>query len=539
MIEFRNYSFTYPGAEKKALEDINLSFSEGGFYLLIGASGSGKTTLLKSLKPAIAPHGEVSGDILYKGFGLNEMSPEDQAKRIGYVGQNPEEAIITDKVWHELSFGLESLGMSLGDMKLRVSEMADFFGLIDIFDRDTMNLSGGQKQLLSLASVMAMNPEVLILDEPTGQLDPLAASDFLHALHRINEELGVTVILSEHRLEEAFALADRVIMLDGGRIIKEAGRDVMADYLSSLGEDSTMYEGLPAYMKLHRELKMEGQTPVSLKAARIAFAEKYGDILKREKLSPLNSYSSLEAVMELRHGLFSYEGSDREILRDASLSVRGGQIYALLGANGAGKTTLLKAMTGSIDLEQGEIYYRGKKVNKKNPLPKGKGGVVMLPQDPKAVFTGIKVSEELTNEDWIKRLKLEDKLDMHPYELSGGEQQKLALGKALSMEPDILFLDEPTKGMDPLYKEMVADLLREETKKGLTVVMVTHDVEFAAKHADRCGLFFDGEVCKEGLAGSFFAGNTFYTTGVNKIVRNILPNSVTVKEVKSKCTMDS
>ena len=248
-----NLSFTYPNRESETISNVNFEVSSGEFILVCGKSGCGKTTLLRLLKPSLAPYGTLCGNISFAGSPVSEYDDRAQAERIGFVMQNPDNQIVTDKVWHELAFGLESLGCKTPEIRTRVSEMASFFGIQDWFYKNVTELSGGQKQLLNLASVMVMQPSVLILDEPTSQLDPIAAQEFLNTLKKINRELGISVILSEHRLEDAFPLADRVIVMDGGKIIADDTPGETGKILRDMNH--SMYRALPTPVKVYGELE--------------------------------------------------------------------------------------------------------------------------------------------------------------------------------------------------------------------------------------------------------------------------------------------
>ena len=253
-INFKDFHFTYPLAKRPALKQLNLTIEQGEFVVFCGVSGCGKTTLLKQLKQDLAPHGERSGRIFLNGQALDTLTERERAEKIGYVLQNPENQLVTDKVWHELAFGLENLGVEPSTIRRRVAEMANFFGIQGLFHHDTMHLSGGQKQLLNLASVMVMQPEVLILDEPTSQLDPIAATEFIQTLQKLNKELGLTILLVEHRLEEVYPLADRVVMLEQGKIIANGTPKDVATALQAIDRNHPMLFGSPTPLRSHHAL---------------------------------------------------------------------------------------------------------------------------------------------------------------------------------------------------------------------------------------------------------------------------------------------
>ena len=246
---FENVTFHYPGCDTPALDNVSFEIEAGSYVTLCGKSGCGKTTLLRHLKSVLAPHGKRTGQVLFEGMPLEQVSQRDQSAKIGYVMQNPDAQVVTDKVWHELAFGLESLGCDQRTMRLRVAEMASYFGIQGWFHKDVKELSGGQKQLLNLASIMAMRPSVLVLDEPTSQLDPIAAADFLNTVRKINLELGTTIILSEHRLEETFSAADRVLVMKQGRILADGEPHEVGQRLIVANDE--MAAALPALSLIH------------------------------------------------------------------------------------------------------------------------------------------------------------------------------------------------------------------------------------------------------------------------------------------------
>ena len=524
--EIRKLTFTYPGSITPALREVSLTVADGEFLVLCGASGSGKSTLLRQLKSVLAPHGARSGEIIFGGVPLEEVTRGEQAGAIGFVLQDPENQVVTDKVWHELAFGLESLGYETPVIRRRVAEMAAFFGIQDWFYKNVSELSGGQKQLLSLASVMAMQPRVLLLDEPTSQLDPIAAADFLAVLGRINRELGTTVILSEHRLEEALSYANRAAVLEDGRLLCCAAPGEVGALLRRQG--SGMFYAMPAAMRIWGATDSNGICPVTVREGR-AWLNEYVETHPLGELPPERVRAQTEPVLTAREVWFAYEQDAPEVLRGLTMTVCRGEHYALLGANGAGKSTTLRVLAGLLKPLRGEVTVCGR--------------VGLLPQDPQTLFVKKTVREDLMDvcrdEESLARAvalcRLDGLLDRHPYDLSGGEQQRAALAKILLCAPNILLLDEPTKGLDAAFKRQLAQILRELQAGGVTVVTVSHDVEFCAEFADRCALFFDGGITAEGTPRAFFSGNCFYTTAADRIARELLPGAVTVRDVAAAC----
>lgn len=547
--KIENLSFTYPDRGNKALDDVSLTVGRGEFITLCGKSGCGKTTLLRLLKPSIAPFGVACGNIYFNNKPLSDLDTREQAAEIGFVMQNPDNQLVTDKVWHELAFGLESLGVSTPEIRARVSEMAAFFGIGGWFHKKVTELSGGQKQLLNLASVMVMQPSVLILDEPTSQLDPIAAQEFLRTLKKINRELGTTVILSEHRLEEAIPEADRVIVMDGGKIIADSPPLKVGEILKAINHD--MYYALPVPMQVYGALEPCGECPLTVRDGR-CWLEKYS----REH--PINAGAIPEAaekalpdkpVLEVKDAWFRYEKNSPDIIKGLNVKVGKGELFAVVGGNGAGKTTMLSLISGLNTPYRGRVLINRQDISKISGLYNGVLGV--LPQNPQALFVKktvrLDLMEMLTDkkispaekEQRIKSIaalcRIDDLLESHPYDLSGGEQQRAALAKVLLQSHEILLLDEPTKGMDAYFKEIFADILADLKEKGVTIVMVSHDIEFCARYADRCALVFDGIITSSGAPRKFFAGKTFYTTSANRMARTMLPKAVLAEDIILAC----
>ena len=573
MIEVQHLNFTYPTAEKPALRDLSFAIERSEFCVLCGKSGCGKSTLLRQLKKNLIPYGEISGEVRYNGTEIAELDDRVNASEIGFVQQNPDNQLVTDKVWHELAFGLESLGLDNPSIKRRVAEMASFFDIQTWFRKDVSELSGGQKQLLNLASIMAMQPKVLILDEPTSQLDPIAAGEFLKVIYRINRELGTTVIISEHRLEELFTMADKVMVMDEGRLIACDTPWNIGNYLAgkSEAERHPMFYGLPAVMKLYSHCRAKGMprclregkeiAPLTIRDGRLWLEQIFGQpeltaIDKKEERARSKTErqarraeekQAQSAMIAVKDVWFRYSRESGDVLRGLDFEVEPGEFFCLLGGNGVGKSTTLKVISGAVQPQSGSVTVDGLKVKKENLRALFEGRLAMLPQNPQALFTEITVEEELlealyyekgTDEEKVEAI--EHMLEMmeiahlrksHPYDLSGGEQQRLALGKILLLKPKILLLDEPTKGLDPFFKLTLARIFQKLKAEGVTIFMVSHDIEFCAEYADRCAMFFDGDIASIGTPREFFAGNSFYTTAANRIARQWAPEAITWEEV--------
>ncbi len=544
--KIENLSFAYPGREKDALLNINLLVEQGEFVTLCGKSGCGKTTLLRLLKPALSPFGEKKGDIYFNGRPLLSLNEREQASEIGFVMQSPDNQIVCDKVWHELAFGLESLGYSTDEIRTRVAEMASFFGIHTWFHKKVTELSGGQKQLLNLASIMVMQPKVLILDEPTSQLDPIAAQEFLKTLEKINRELGTTVILSEHRLEDAIPVSDRIVVMDSGRIIAEGKPEDMAEKL----KNNDMFSALPAPMRIFSRIERGIKCPLTVREGRYRL-EKFAESNKLHgELIPEDAEIRENTVIEVKDAFFRYEKELPDAVKGLNVKINEGELFAIVGGNGSGKTSALSVISGLNTPCRGKVLIKGKKLKQIENLYSGILGV--LPQNPQALFAKKSVyldllemlsSEKMSDKEREERIKkvcrqcnIEELLESHPYDLSGGEQQRVALAKILLKEPEIILMDEPTKGMDAHFKKAFAQILKGLKAKGVTIVMVSHDIEFCAKYADRCAMFFDGSITSVGRPREFFAGKSFYTTSTNRMARTKLEKAVLAEDVISACT---
>ena len=545
ILRIEDLSFRYAKAEQSAVEHVSLSVNSGEFTVVCGESGCGKTTLLKLLKRELTPAGDITGEIFYKGVPLRELDNKTSACEIGYVLQNPDNQIVTDKVWHELAFGLENMGVPTDVIRRRVGEMASYFGIEDWFRRKTDELSGGQKQLLNLAAIMVMQPEILILDEPTSQLDPIAAADFIATLQKLNRELGLTVILVEHRLEEVFPIADKVLVMENGGVLLYDTPGNIGASLAGIRQDHPMMFGLPSAVRIYNALNIKDDCPLTVREGR-GFLQKYFADTDYQPEYPVYCPND-DIVIELKNVWFRYERDLPDILMATSLQVHRGEIYCILGGNGTGKTTMLNVISGLNKAYRGKVLIDGKPIKKYKGNSLYRKKLAYLPQNPQTVFIKDTVREDFTeilealdipkNERTQKtdavaeKIGISNILNKHPFDLSGGEQQKCAIAKMLLLEPEILLLDEPTKGLDAYSKRTLKEILASLKNDGLTVLTVTHDVEFAAENADRCALFFDGEILSADVPEKFFSENNFYTTAANRMARNIWKNAVTCGQV--------
>lgn len=528
-------TFGFPDMEWKALKDIHLSVREGEFVVLCGPSGCGKTTLLRLLKKELAPAGSRKGEIYYEGKRLEDWEERLLIEQIGLVFQDPDNQIVMDEVMQEIVFGLENLGYSNFEMRKRVAEMVHFFGVEGLLRLKPSELSGGQKQMLNLLSVLLLKPKVLLLDEPTSQLDPIAAKELILILERLNKEMGMTVILVEHRLEELFGVADRVLMMEDGKIVYDGNSKAVITELYARG-DERFIPYVPSISRLYMEKEVRPRLdgiPLNVKES-------------KEWIRTLPVYAALEVadadategterqrVLEMKDVYFQYEKKGSMILKSLSLDIFKGEFFALVGGNGSGKSTVMKACIGSIKPKRGTVCYEGMEVSKLKGRELSER-MAYLPQNPRTYFVHDTVGKELEEavvrhdvkngtakmEELMKAFNIAHLRDRHPYDCSGGEIQRAALACMLIGSPDILFIDEPTKGLDPISKKRFSEVLYRLHREGLTIMMVTHDIEFAARNAQRCAIMFDGEITVAGTADQLFKGNYFYTTAINRATRS-------------------
>lgn len=549
LLKVNDYSFQYSLGKEDAVKHLTFSAGAGEFLVICGPSGCGKSTLLRSIKPQLRPYGEHRGEILFDGTEVNSLPAAETSAEIGFVMQNPDAQIVTDKVWHELAFGLENLGVPNASIRSRVAEMASYFGIHSWFRKGTDELSGGQKQLLNLASVMLMRPKLLILDEPSSQLDPIAAREFLENVRKINLEFGTTILITEHNLEEVYGFADRVLLMGEGEIRAELPPAEMARWLAEHDRNG-MREALPTPARVYTSV-LKGECPLSVVEGRrwiSALAEGKRLPVFPEKADPARPERQAIGMEEV---WFQYEKGSDPVLRNMSIDVRYGEITAMLGGNGSGKTTALSVLCGKNKAGSGKITIAGKRLEKYKGMELFEENLGVLPQNPQSLFVFETLRRDLEEifagtklpkaeaaaaaEAISEKLGIAHLLERHPYDLSGGEIQKAALAKILLKKPKILLLDEPTKGMDALSKKNFGALLQSLRAEGAAILMVSHDVEFCANYADRCAMFFDGYVVSEGTPHRFFSGNSFYTTAASRMTRHLAPGIITCREGEELC----
>ena len=514
LFAIKHLNFVYPEQAKNAISDFSLSVRPGEFLVVCGPSGCGKSTLLRQLKTVLAPHGRRSGQILFDGKNLDELSQREQAEKIGFVQQSPENQIVTDKVWHELAFGLESLGYDTPTIRCRVAEMASFFGIQTWFYKPVTELSGGQKQLLNLASVMVLQPKVLILDEPTSQLDPIAASDFLATLGKINRELGTTIILTEHRLEEAFSFASRVAVMDGGRLLCSGTPAEVGAELKSSG--NAMFLAMPAAMRIWAATDSKAVCPISVCDGRNWLLE----YAKTHELKPIpeenKNAPDTETVVSAREIWFKYDKDLPDVVKGLSLELHKGEFLALLGGNGTGKTTLARLLTGLNAAQEGRFAIAGQPVPASKLL--SRVGIVLQNADHqlhmKTVRQELEVSLSLAGggaddvPGLLSLFALEGLAERHPQSLSGGEKQRIAIARAILKNAPILILDEATSAADP-ENQVEIDKAIENLCKGKTVIVVAHRLG-ALKMCNRVAVVENHTITSVGTHDEVRQDNAYY-----------------------------
>lgn len=536
ILSCENVAFKYIESTDYAISDCTFSVKKGEKIMLCGASGSGKSTLLRLLKRELSPRGELSGNITIMGKDGSELSYRESAEKIGFVMQSPDSQTVCDKVSAELAFGLESFGVKSGEIQSRVGEMAAFFGIEPLYDRDISTLSGGQKQLVALCSVMATDPDILLLDEPTAQLDPVAARELLGILDRLNKEMGVTIIIAEHDPEELFDSCDKILYLAKGKTEFFGTPALTAKYFVENALEGFLPETAKAFARLCDDL------PLNVRQGR-AKLEKLGvtDIPKQAD----NVADSAEPyALQCKNLWQRYEKNSPDILKGCDLGIRKGECYGLLGSNGGGKSTLLRVICGLCKPYMGTVSLFGKKQKAYKNGSLFREMLAFLPQEPVTMFVKESVREDLLQsgeksvvENVSQRMGIEHLLDRHPWDLSGGEIQKCAFGKILLADPKIIVLDECTKGMDSFAKKALGDVLASLKAEGRTILLVTHDLEFAAQYCDRCGLLFDGKIVAEDNAVEFFSHNRFYTTAAARLTRGFFSGAVTSTAVRERLAM--
>lgn len=534
IFSINNVSFQYPDQTEKVLDHVSFRVKEGEFVVICGPSGCGKTTLLRLLKKELSPIGNRTGEIKYAGDSLEHWDERTLIEQIGLVMQDPDNQIVMDEVIQEIVFALENLGYSYFEMRKRVAELVHFFGMENLLRQKPSELSGGQKQMINLLSALLLKPRVLLLDEPTSQLDPIAARELIMMLDRLNKEMGLTIIMIEHRLEELFAVADHVYIMANGRIaLKGNSRELIHSIYTQGNKSFISY--MPSVSRLYMEVEVNPimeTIPLTVKEGRawIASQKIEHNVTASETEKQVNENKNI--VLNMKDVFYQYERKAPYILKGFSFQIPKGELVALVGGNGSGKTTALKMCIGSLKPQRGYVRIDGKdayKLKDKELYNK----LAYLPQNPRTYFVHNTIEKEM--QEAAKRYEIDAPVEAiarllqvfdiehlrfrHPHDCSGGEIQRAALACMLIGKPEMLFIDEPTKGLDPLSKKKFAEVLSKLHQDGVTIMMVTHDIEFAAQTASRCAMMFDGEITVYGTPDQLFKGNYFYTTTINRITR--------------------
>lgn len=521
------FSYYYPRSSQPALKKVSLEIVTGEFLLLIGRSGSGKSTLARALCGLIPDFygGDIGGEILYRGTPLASWPKSQMAEEIGMVFQEPDKQLLYKNVERDIAFGLENLGLDNALMQRRVAEMMDFLNLNELRQRDSSLLSGGEKQKIALAGVLAVNPQVLILDEPTSQLDPVAATEFLALIKDLNQEFGITIILIEQRLDKAFTLADRVIVMEAGAIAFQGGSREQVSWAFAAN-----YPLMPAIPAIFAVGLRDEKLPLTIKEGRRvlkAMGAGREMPIQGEKYSEPRPRSG-DPLVEIKKLSFSYPDS-QPVIREMSLKIWPGECVALIGSNGAGKSTLLQAIAGLLSGYRGSIRVgeiSGKKLKPENLNHQ----LAYLPQNLEDFFLADTVSQDimLTSEGktqnadfWLEAMNLQGYWNQDPRKLSTGEKQRAALAAILASDPAIILLDEPTTGVDREHKKQLGKLLGDLCRQGKTVLWVTHDIDFASEYAGRMLFMHDGRILAEGPVEEQIQENIFYTSQAARLFRPI------------------
>lgn len=500
----------------------------GEFVVVCGQTGSGKSTLLELIKHDIAPYGNKTGKIFFDNKEIETYTSSDRSQTLGMVFQNPENQMVMDTPLNDIVFGMENLEMDNAQMQMRLAEMSTFLNLDHLLEKKSEDLSGGEKQLLNLASVLVLDPSILLLDEPTAQLDPILAERFVKQLKDLNENFGYTILIAEHRLEALVPLADRVLVMNNGELVFNGSP---LELLEESRKDNYLAQFIPSVSLLALHFDAE-EIPYSVNTGRQWLIKKRIAVENQEK-----NNKSEEFILQLKNINYQYDRTLPLILKDLNLQVNQGEWHTIMGANGSGKSTLLKILAGLERMQSGKIIWSGRKMSIKN-APK----IAYLPQNPDLFFIEDTLIEEylwIVNHHQIengeeliakglKKFNLENLKNQHPYDLSGGQKQKAAILGALLTKPDLLLLDEPTKGLNPEIKFEIGEYLR---GLDITIVMVSHDVEFTAEYSDSCSLLFNKTIVTQNDTYHFFKNNLFYTTVMSRVSRKLVePQAITLKE---------
>lgn len=534
-IEVKNLSYSYPDEKSENIRDINIKIKKGEILFICGKSGSGKTTLSKCLTGAIPNFygGSISGEVIINDKNLCELTDKKRAELITMVFQDPEKQILMDKVLREIAFGIENIGIESSIIKRRVIETMQFCNILSLKDRFIRTLSGGEKQKVAVASALVYMPKCIVFDEPTSQLDPAASEEVVNLIRKINQELGITVVIIEQRIDKCFEIADRIAVMDKGRILFCGSKNDM--YESNLPEVNKF---LPSFLKVAKVLNID------------TIPKNFREL--RENLSKLNIIDSRvrdthvedENIIEIKKLTCKYK--EVKAIDDINLNIKRSSFNGIIGSNGAGKSTLMKAIMGYTDYK-GSVKLCGSEVKKVKFKELGVkiGYVSQNPNDylsKDTVYEELKftlnnyglVNEEIID-DTLKSLDMYKLKLKNPRDLSGGEKQRAAIASVLVLKPEILILDEPTRGLDEEAKNKLGEILKSLNDDGSTILMITHDMDFAAKFCNNFILMFEGNIIAEGNKSRVLSQGIYYTTNINKLFRDVNYNIFVVDDVKQIC----
>lgn len=541
IIEFSNVTYLYPGVKTPVFEELSFAVPEGSFTLIVGPSGSGKSTLLRCLN-GLVPHftgGTMRGRTRVADRDPVALGPRGMSDRVGFVFQDPESQFVVDQVESELAFAMENMGLPELVMRRRIEEVLDQLNIAHLRDRSISTLSGGERQRVAIGAALTLQPEILALDEPTSQLDPQSAEEVLTHLHKLNQDLGLTIVLVEHRLERVLQYADQVLYLPGAggspthgrtscQLVQQTG-DRWSPVYGTPREVMAGAELAPPLVALGKALGWE-PLPLTIKEARRFVRETRGQVeVQVLEDSQPSSVRSRAPAIEVQNVWFAYNG--QEALRGVDLTVESGEIMALMGRNGSGKTTLLKHLVGLLRPQEGRVELFGQDIRHRETQEIARQ-VGYVPQDPNALLFADTVRDEVLftrrnqglpveeSPEVLRRLDLEPLAGAYPRDLSAGERQRVALAAILAAEPQIILLDEPTRGLDYFQKHALSRFLREHQGLERIIVLATHDVELVAQVADRIVLLGDGEVVVDGPTREVMTGSLVFASQVNKLMRD-------------------
>ncbi len=536
-IRLENVTYYYPDAVNPALQNINLIINRGDFVLLVGSSGSGKSTLLRSIAgliPNFYP-GKLIGQVLIDEVNLNRLSPRQIADKIALLFQEVEAQMVKNQVENEIAFSLENLGINPQIMKQRVAEISNALNLVPYLGERLTELSGGMKQRVVLAATLVRQPDILLLDEPISQLDPIAAKDLLSVIRYLHEELGITVIIAEHRLESIISMVTRVVAMEEGEILYDGAVGAYPGWAVA-----NNYRLIPDIPKLFAQAGFL-EIPLNVQVARQIIANPGNTIQEETSLAEASSEpnkAEAKAIITFKNVSYKYSPGLLGV-KNINISFPGGETSAIIGHNGAGKSTLLKLIASILKADKGQVLLKGRNIKRQQKPPK----IGYVPQNPDEFLYLSTVEEELSHnlsigdkaskiESWLHKFNLTAYRYVDPRDLSLGEKQLVVLAAVLIHEPEIICLDEPTRGLDYSWQSNLGKVLAEIKRKGTTIIMVTNDIEFIAKYTDNIAIMSKGEVIDFGDKYDILTKATFYAPQVNRVFRQVNNSILTYDDAK-------